>query len=66
MGHGGGKDRLAGSGGAMLTRRNLLEFAGLALATTAIPPRGMMAEVPDSQSEAAQGVSPVMDKLSST
>jgi len=64
MGHGGGKDKLAGSGGAVLTRRNLLEFAGLALATVAIPPGGMIAEAADNQGGAAQGVSPVMDKLS--
>ena len=41
MVHGGDKDKLAGRGGAILTRRNLLELAGLAFATTAIPP-GMM------------------------
>jgi len=29
MVHGEGKDKLAGSGGAVLTRRNLLELAGL-------------------------------------
>src|SRR6267142_2250212 len=60
--HGGGKDKHAGSGGAILTRRNLLEFAGLALATTAIPRGGIIAA--DSEGETAQHVSPVMDKLS--
>ena len=64
MGRGGGKDKLAKSGGAILTRRNLLEFAGLTLVATAIPPGGMMAEAAASQGETAQGVSPVMDKLS--
>src|SRR5882762_9353753 len=64
MGHGGGKDRRAGSGGAILTRRKLLEVAGLALATTAIPRRGMVAEAADSQGEGPQGVSPMMGKLS--
>jgi len=64
MGHGGGKDKLAGSGGAILTRRNLFEFAGLALAATAISPGGMTAETAGNQGEAGQGVSPVMDKLS--
>jgi 2-methylcitrate dehydratase PrpD len=64
MGHSGGQDKLAGSGGTILTRRNLLEFAGLALATTAIPPQVMIAEAAASQGETAQGVSPVMDKLS--
>src|SRR6266404_200444 len=62
--HGGGKDKHAGSGGAILTRRNLLEFAGLALATTAIPRGGIIAKAADSQGETAQHVSPVMDKLS--
>jgi len=60
MGRGGGKDKLAKSGGAILTRRNLLEFAGLTLVATAIPPGGMMAEAAASQGETAQGVSPVM------
>ena len=62
--HGGGKDKHAGSGGAILTRRSLLEFAGLALATTAIPRGGIIAKAADSQGETAQHVSPVMDKLS--
>src|SRR5437667_8730869 len=62
--HGGGKGKHAGSGGAILTRRNLLEFAGLALATTAIPRGGIIAKAADSQGETAQHVSPVMDKLS--
>src|SRR5467141_3193053 len=62
--HGGGKDKHAGSGGSILTRRNLLEFAGLALATTAIPRGGIIAKAADSQGETAQHVSPVMDKLS--
>jgi len=59
--HGEDKDKLAGSGGAILTRRNLLELAGLAFAATVIP-SGVAAAA--SEDEAAQGVSPVMDKLS--
>ncbi len=61
---GGGKEKVAGSGGAILTRRNLLELAGLAFATTAIPPGVLAAEAAGSQGEASHGVSPVMDKLS--
>jgi 2-methylcitrate dehydratase PrpD len=64
MGYGGDKDKPAGTGEAILTRRNLLEFAGLALATTAIPPGVVIAEAAASQGEAAQGVSLVIDKLS--
>ena len=61
---GGGKDKVSGSGGAILTRRNLLELAGLAFASTAIPPGVVAARAAGSQTEAALGVSPVMDKLS--
>src|SRR5712664_4283524 len=69
MGHGGPKDELARSGGAVLTRRHLLELAGLAFATTAMPPVAAFAKSAGSRSEARQddakqGVSPVMDKLS--
>jgi 2-methylcitrate dehydratase PrpD len=64
MVHGEGKDKLAGSGGTVLTRRNLLELAGLAFASTAFPPGVVAAKAAASQNEAAQGVSPVMDKLS--
>src|SRR5881394_2021521 len=64
MGHSGRTDQPAGSGGAVLTRRDLLELAGLAFATTAIPPVAAFAEAVGGQDEAAQGVSPVMDKLS--
>src|SRR5437762_1376945 len=59
--HGEDKDKLAGSGGAILTRRNLLELAGLAFAATVSASGGAAAA---SEDEAAQGVSPVMDKLS--
>src|SRR5260221_291813 len=64
MVHGEGKDKLAGSSGAILTRRNLLELAGLAFASTAFPPGVVAAKAAASQNDAAQGVSPVMDKLS--
>src|SRR5437660_5808438 len=64
MVHGGDKDKLAGRGGAILTRRNLLELAGLAFATTAIPSEFLAAKAAARQEGAAQGVSPVMDKLS--
>jgi 2-methylcitrate dehydratase PrpD len=64
MGNGGGKDRLPGRGGAMITRRSLLELAGLAFASTAIPPGAVAAEAATRPDEAGPGVSPVMDKLS--
>jgi 2-methylcitrate dehydratase PrpD len=64
MGHGGSKENLAGCGGPILTRRNLLELAGLAFATTAIPTAAITAKAAANLDEAAQGVSPVMDKLS--
>ena len=64
MGHSGSKKDLAGSGGPILTRRNLLELAGLAFATTAIPTAAITAKPAANLDEAAQGVSPVMDKLS--
>jgi 2-methylcitrate dehydratase PrpD len=49
----------------MLTRRDLLELAGLALATTAIAPGVAASEASASQAEAAHGVGSIMDKLSS-
>ena len=64
MGHGRGRAGLAACGGATMTRRNLLELAGLALATTALPPGAVAAEAAALQDEGAQGVSPIMDKLS--
>jgi 2-methylcitrate dehydratase PrpD len=65
MTHDDSKDKPAGSGGTMLTRRDLLELAGLALATTAIAPGVAASEASASQAEAAHGVSSIMDKLSS-
>src|SRR5467141_1403414 len=64
MEHGGRKEDPPESGGAVLTRRSLLEFAGLTFATRVIPPAAAFASAAGSQDEAAQGVSPVMDKLS--
>jgi 2-methylcitrate dehydratase PrpD len=64
MVHGKGEEKAAGSGGAILTRRDLLELAGLAFATTAFPPGVAAARAAASEDEPAQGVSPVMDKLS--
>jgi 2-methylcitrate dehydratase PrpD len=58
------KDKRGASGGAVLTRRNLIELAGLTFATTVIPSEFVAAKAAVSQEEAAQGVSPVMDKLS--
>src|ERR1700704_3591381 len=64
MGPGEGKPRLAGSGGAILTRRNLLELAGLAFAGTAIPPGVVAARAAPRLGETPQGATPIMDTLS--
>ncbi len=47
-----------------MTRRNLIELAGLTFATTVIPSGIVAAKEAARQEDAAQGVSPVMDKLS--
>jgi 2-methylcitrate dehydratase PrpD len=49
---------------AILSRRSLLELAGLAAATAAFPRAAVMAKPSASLNVAAPGVSPVMDKLS--
>jgi 2-methylcitrate dehydratase PrpD len=54
----------AESGGATLTRRSLFEFAGLAIATAALPLDMAMARQSAGTDKAAPSVSPVMDKLS--
>jgi len=64
MGHGGRKDIRAGSSGTVLTRRALLEIAGLTFANTVIPSEFAAGKAVASEEDAAQGVSPVMDKLS--
>ena len=58
-------DRSAGANTA-LTRRGLLELAGLAFASAAFPSGAAVAERRVAQDEAApsQGISPVMEKLS--
>jgi 2-methylcitrate dehydratase PrpD len=53
----------AENGPAILSRRSLLELAGLAVATAALPPVAVMAKA-SSRDTTGQGVSPVMDKLS--
>jgi 2-methylcitrate dehydratase PrpD len=53
-----------GDSGGIMTRRSLLELAGLAFATTAIRAGAAAAERAAREDEAAQGVSPIMDKLS--
>ena len=55
---------LAENGRAILSRRSLLELAGLAVATAALPPVAVMAKASPSRDMTGQGVSPVMDKLS--
>src|ERR1700674_1654996 len=54
----------AENGRAILSRRSLLELAGLAVATAALPPGAMTAKPPSSRDTRGPGVSPVMDKLS--
>src|SRR5260370_4528116 len=51
-------------GQTILSRRSLFELAGLAVATAAFPPGMPMAKPLPSRDTAGQGVSPVMDKLS--
>jgi len=63
MGHGGRKDSAAGSGQAVLTRRALLELAGLTFATTVFRP-GFAAGTQWPAKGIRRRVSPVMDKLS--
>jgi 2-methylcitrate dehydratase PrpD len=46
-----------------LTRRDLLEFAGVAIATAALPPR-IVANSSPSHASATQNASPMMEKLS--
>ncbi len=54
----------AENGPAILSRRSLLELAGLAAATAALPPGAVTAKPSPSRDTTGQGVSPVMDKLS--
>src|SRR6202158_1940462 len=54
----------AENGPAILSRRSLLELAGLAVATAALPPGAVMAKASPSRDTTGEGVSPVMDKLS--
>jgi len=58
------KYRPAENGGAILSRREMLELTGLAVATAALPPGAVMAKPSPSRDSNAQGVSPVMHKLS--
>jgi len=68
MGHEVEKNALIENADAMLTRRGLFEFAGLTLATAALQPLAGLAKPSSGQKSAgqgsAQGVSPVMEKLS--
>jgi 2-methylcitrate dehydratase PrpD len=51
-------------GQTIFSRRSLFELAGLAVATAALPSGMLMAKPLPSRDTAGQGVSPVMDKLS--
>src|ERR1700730_13281866 len=64
MGHDRERDAPTKRADAILTRRSLFEFAGLAIATAALPPVLAPAKPSAGQDRAAQGVSPVMEKLS--
>jgi 2-methylcitrate dehydratase PrpD len=64
MAHNQGKYRSARCVGPMLTRRSLFEFAGLAIATSALPPGLLLTAQPANQGAISESVSPVMDKLS--
>src|SRR5258707_7848621 len=64
MEQGGHKEEPAGNGGPVLTRRNMLGLAGLTFATTIIPSEFLATKAAARQESAAQGVSPVMVKLS--
>src|SRR5260370_6261383 len=52
------------NGPAILSRRSLFELAGLAVATATLPPSVLIAKPSPSRDTTGQGVSPVMDKLS--
>jgi 2-methylcitrate dehydratase PrpD len=52
------------NGPAILSRRSLLELAGIAVATAAFPTRAVMAKAFPGRGTTEQGVSPVTDKLS--
>jgi 2-methylcitrate dehydratase PrpD len=54
----------AENGPAILSRRSLLELAGIAVATAALPSPAVMANPFPSMDTTGPGVSPVMDKLS--
>lgn len=56
-------DVSAVSAARSLSRRDLLEFAGLALATAALPPR-VVASSSSARASATQNASPMMEKLS--
>jgi len=58
------KNRPAENGGAILSRRSLFELAGMAVATAALPPGIVMAKPSPGGDSNEQGVSPVMQKLS--
>src|ERR1700674_3636366 len=69
MGHDGQKEAPIRNDRAMLTRRGLFEFAGVAIATAALPPFVAFANPAASQDSPAldsqaQSISPVMEKLS--
>jgi len=58
------KYRPAENGGAILSRRSMLELAGLAVATAALPPGVGISKPSPGRGSTGQGVSAVMDKLS--
>jgi 2-methylcitrate dehydratase PrpD len=62
--HDGNDDLKRVSAGPTLTRRNMFEYAGMAIAAVAVPPNRLLAAAPQAPLSAALSVSPVMEKLS--
>src|ERR1700681_1210062 len=62
--HDGNDDLKRVSAGPALTRRNMLEYAGMVIAAVAVPPNRLLAAAPQAPLSAAPSVSPVMEKLS--
>src|ERR1700733_15502677 len=58
------KDCSTNNANALMTRRKLFEFAGLAIGTAALPPAVALAKPFVSQDRMEQAVTPVIEKLS--
>ncbi|MDB6087743.1 MAG: hypothetical protein JWN85_527, partial [Gammaproteobacteria bacterium] len=60
----GGDDLERVSAGSALTRRNIFEYAGMAIAAAAVAPNRLLAAGSQAPLSSAPSVSPVMEKLS--